>query len=272
MGFIRWRDFNTRHAHGVLDSIPLSHESLLRIKTSMSAVFSYAIRLGFITGANPVRECKAEGTQNDTEEYAYTLEEVQWILEKLGEPARTVCAVAAFSGLRESEIRGLKWEDYSRDLLHVRRAVWRTHVGDTKTSESRNSVPVIEPLRKLLDQHRLRNGSSTWIFAGEKKGFALHLDNLARHDIRPILGERWHGWQGFRRGLATNLFELGVPAEIAQLILRHADAETTRRHYLMLQSRSMRTAAMQKLGKAVGRWATIGNRRKRRNAINPHKR
>jgi hypothetical protein len=44
---------------------------------------------------------------------------------------------------------------------------------------------------------------------------------------------RWKGWHGFQRGLATTLYELGVPAEIACLILRN-DVDVTRHHYLNL--------------------------------------
>lgn len=255
IGEIRLRDFGTRDAQVVLDSISLSHESLLRIKTGMSAIFSYAIRLGYIDGPNPVRESKAEGKRTSPERYAYTLNEILYMLGKLSEPARTVCAVAAFAGLRESEIRGLQWPDYTGDVLYVRRSIWRTHIGDTKTEESENAVPVIAPLRKLLDQHKRRNGSSTWIFAGEKKGFSLNLDNLCRREIRPVLKNRWHGWHAFRRGLATNLFEMGVPAKVAQTILRHADESTTKKHYIVLESRRAGRSAMRKLERAVGKWA-----------------
>lgn len=265
VGHIKLKEFTTRNAQEVLDAINLSHSSLLRIKTGMSAIFSYAIRLGFLQGANPVRESKAEGTYNDSEQYAYRLDEIKWMMKRLGEPARTVIAVAAFTGLRESEIRGLQWDDYDGDLLHVRRKVWRGHVGKTKTRESQNSVPVIEPLRKILDLHKRRDGSSPWIFAGMKKGFALHLDNLARRDIRPVLGKRWHGWKAFRAGLSTNLYELGVPPEVSQLILRHADAETTRKFYLLLQSRGAARNAMRKLEKAL---AIKGQTRASRNSRN----
>jgi integrase len=271
VGQIKLREFTTQNAQSVLDGIDLSHSSLLRIKTGMSAIFSYAIRLGFLHGTNPVRETKAEGTYNDFEQYAYTLDEIKWMMKRLGEPARTVIAVAAFSGLRESEIRGLQWSDYDGDLLHVRRKVWRSHVGETKTPASKNSVPVIEPLRKILDLHKRRDGSSAWMFAGVKKGFALHLDNLARRDIRPVLGGRWHGWHAFRRGLSTNLFELGVPPEVSQLILRHADAETTRKHYLLLQSRGEARRAMRKLEKALAIKGQIRASRTSRNRKYPHK-
>ena len=40
--------------------------------------------------------------------HAYALEEAADMLDKLPEPARTVCAVAAFIGLARSELKGLK--------------------------------------------------------------------------------------------------------------------------------------------------------------------
>ena len=79
----------------------------------------------------------------------------------------------------------------------------------------------------------------------------LHLDNLCRRDIQPVLGARWKGWHAFRRGLATNLFGLGVPAEVAQTILRHANVSTTRTHYIVLESQQAGSSAMQKLEAAV---------------------
>lgn len=257
VGQTRLKDFTARHAQQVLDGIAgLSHSSGLRIKTAMSAVFSYAIRLGFVTGGNPVREARAEGKRTDPKLHAYTLKECQWMLERLMEPARTVVALAAFTGLRESEIRGLQWTDYDGAYLHVRRSIWRTHVGDTKTKESASAVPVISPLRKILDLHKRRDGVGPWIFVGQKKGFALNLDNLCARDIRPIVGTRWHGWHGFRRGLATNLFELGVPVETAKIILRHANVSTTQAHYVVLKSQREGKAAMHKLEKAVSKWAS----------------
>jgi integrase len=134
-----------------------------------------------------------------------------------------------------------------RDIieLQVRRGVWRTYTNQRKTPESKAVVPVIGPLKKMLDAHRERTGTAHgWIFAGEKKHFALNLDKLARRDIIPKVKERWHGW---RRGLSTILFDLGVDPEIASKILRHADSATTRRHYIMLKSRKHGQAAMRKL-------------------------
>jgi integrase len=44
-----------------------------------------------------------------------------------------------------------------------------------------------------------------------------------------IQRERWHA---YRRALATNLHELGVPDIVIQAILRHEDIRTTQRSYI----------------------------------------
>jgi hypothetical protein len=58
-------------------------------------------------------------------------------------------------------------------------------------------------------------------------------DNLAKRELIPDLktkGLRWHGWHAFRRGLATNLRELGIPDGVILRILRNADSGTAQAH------------------------------------------
>jgi integrase len=43
------------------------------------------------------------------ETFAYSLEEIKQMLEVLPEPAATITAVAAFTGVRKSELRGFLW-------------------------------------------------------------------------------------------------------------------------------------------------------------------
>ena len=83
------------------------------------------------------------------------------------------------------------------------------------------------------------------------KGTPLSLNNVLNRQILPVLnacvkcgkvrsehGEdheyerdstrpEWHGWHAFRRGLATNLHDLGVDDKTIQAILRHANVAVT---------------------------------------------
>ncbi len=64
---------------------------------------------------------------------------------------------------------------------------------------------------------------------------SLDLDCFAKRVIRPALkkaGIEWHGWHAFRRGLATNLYRLGVPDKTIQSILRHSSVATTMNVYV----------------------------------------
>jgi integrase len=45
-------------------------------------------------------------------------------------------------------------------------------------------------------------------------------------------GVEWHGFHSFRRGLATNWYGLGMDEMTIKAIMRHANVETTRRHYI----------------------------------------
>jgi len=274
VGSIRMRDFHTRDAQHLFDAIlddhpGLSHQSLLPVKAFLSAVFTYARQEDVLRAANPMQGVKAEGRRYKPLRTAYTLEDIHTMLSKLKEPERTVVTLAAFTGLRASEIRGLRWEDYSGHEIRVVRSVWRTHIGPTKTEESgENPVPVIPILRTALKAHRQAFGGDGFIFAGERRGAPLNLDNLSRRAITPVLGDRWKGWHGFRRGLASNLYRLGVPDKIIQDILRHADVSTTQAHYIVVDHSETRTA-MQKLERAVGKeWAKAKRRSTRKSLQN----
>ena len=63
--------------------------------------------------------------------------------------------------------------------------------------------------------------------------------------MRPLLEKLelpWYGWHAFRRGLATNLNQIGVDPKDVQAILRHADFQTTMNHYVKSVPESVKRA------------------------------
>lgn len=228
----------------------LSRSTLKHIKSVLSAVFTHAKRCGAFNGVNPVRDVSIPKGRESEETYAYSLEEIHRMLDVLPDPAATVIATAAFTGLRKGELRGLRWENLSTDEMQVTHSVWNRHIGDPKTRASKAPIPVIAPLLRFLERHRARMGNpqNGWVFASGN-GSPLHLDNLVRREIRPSLEKtkvEWHGWHAFRRGLATNLQRLGVPIKVAQLLLRQADFGTTANYYVKVVDEDARQA-MQRL-------------------------
>jgi integrase len=190
--------------------------------------------------AAPAPKSERERKIRESNRHAYTLEEVAEMLDKLPEPARTVCAVAAFTGLSRSELRGLKWTDFDGESIKVQRKVWAgdgngMHIGATKTDAREAAVTVVPVLQKILAKYKKEFpvAGDGWIFRGEKLLRPLDLDNVSRRDIPQFINGAWHGWHAFRRGLGTRLNEAGVPDKDIQLILRHADVSTTTAYYIL---------------------------------------
>jgi integrase len=163
----------------------LSRNSLKHIKTFMSAFFKLAKQQGYYSGENPVRDTAISPRAAEPQEtYAYDLDEIQSILALLPETAATVFAVAAFAGLRRSELQGLVWENYQDGVIRVTRAVWEGQINEPKTKRSRGAVPVIKPLAARLDLYRLRCGNpqSGPMFANQS-GKPMSLNNLLHREI-----------------------------------------------------------------------------------------
>ena len=125
--------------------------------------------------------------------------------------------------------------DFAGDMLTVKRSIWKAVVNEPKTRASRQSVPVIPTLAKILDEHRasMRNPGTGVIFHSGN-GEHMDMDKLAQRVIRPAVEAclPWYGWHGFRRGIASNLYELGANDKIVQRVLRHAKPHVTRERYI----------------------------------------
>ncbi len=248
------REYRTFDCEQMLLSIArqedLCRTSLGHIKHFLSGVFRYARRQGVLDTANPMHEVELPRARPGGETHAYSLEEEVQMLGILPEPAATAVAVAAFTGTRKGEIRGLLWEDYDGFSIRVKQAVWRSHVDEPKREKSKGAIPVIAQLRLFLERHRARSGNPHQGYILQSpQGKPLNLDALAKDVIRPAFEAAklpWYGWHAFRRGLATNLNRLGVPDKVIQQILRHANVTTTMNIYVKMVSQDA-TAAMKTL-------------------------
>lgn len=138
LGDKRLRDFEPVEGERLLNDFAAKRQRantmLKNVKGFLSVTFRYAVRTGTIR-FNPMRESMLpKNGKPMAETYAYSLSEIKAMLKALPEPARTVVLVAALTGLRMSEIRGLKWTDLDGDALHVRRSVWRTRGRSHRTA------------------------------------------------------------------------------------------------------------------------------------------
>jgi integrase len=260
--------FTAQDGRRLMESIDqtLSHRRHIRIKNFLSGVFAWAIADNEYLGANPMSEIKVGGHTNIPQEHAYTLEEVADMLENLAEPARTLCAVAAFTGLSHSELPGLKWSDYDGESIAVERKITPNfvrsdkkvighYIGPPKTTARKASIPVVPQLQKILVKYKKKfpPGQDDWIFRSEESLKVINLDNLGRREIAPKIKGSWCGWHAFRRGLGTRLNDLGVDTKTIQAILRHANISTTLAFYI-IPSQARAQAGLKKMAKALAKY------------------
>ncbi len=281
---MRLRDFRVLSAQQVIDAIhrqnrELKYSTLAHLRNLLSLIFDEAERLELLPkgAGNPVKLVRLPDAPEDNETHAYSLREIETMLAVIPEPAATICAVAAFTGLRRAELRGLRWEDYDDQQLMVNRSVWEGFTNEPKTKRSKAAVPVIPRLVAILEQHWLacEKPSRGPMFANAK-GNPANLNNTLNREILPALNRcgtcrkpkadhiaaavshefkrddslpMWRGWHAFRRGLASTLYGLGVDDVMVQQVLRHKDVQVTRDHYIKT-SNDQSIAAMAKLESA----------------------
>jgi integrase len=154
----------------------------------------------------------------------------------LGPVLRVVVIAAAMTGLRQSELLGLRWRDV--DWIAQRIRVRKPHVrgvhstrGKSELSTKR-SVPMAERLARELDRWSKRavyRGDDDLVFAHPQTGHALDRSKVSKRfksackdaGVRPV---RFHD---LRHTFATRLAASGTPMRTIQEFLGHADSKTT---------------------------------------------
>jgi integrase len=280
---IKLRDYRTVHAQRLLREIKVGRLTLVHTKRFLSSVFKFAKQQGVLDGLNPLVDVSVPGRPTKFKGKAYSMFEVARMMEDLEvdperytdqqndnrQTASEVIMILALTGLRTSECRAIRWGDWDeeRKVLNVQRSAWKTTIGPTKNIASEGAIPIIPLCEKVLlaRKARLNPSPQDYIFAGQRRGTPLNFHNLEVRVIKPALKKSWahklengnwvpdpttgvefKGFHGFRRGIASNLFSLGVNPKICAAILRHSDIGTTLSWYIQTPEAESREA-MEKL-------------------------
>src|SRR5207244_6381469 len=141
--------------------------------------------------SNPWHDVKILGKVRPPKGTAhYTLEEAENIISALVEhvDAQLVVALSFFVVLRPSEIAAVRWVDFDRTAVNIRRAVVNGIVGTCKTLESVATLPLIDQVLVLLQLWRLNCGNLTegWVFENKNRK-PMDLNDMVHRDILPTL-------------------------------------------------------------------------------------
>jgi integrase len=165
-----------------------------------------------------------------------TTAEVSVILAAASGRWRPLIIVAAFTGLRASELRGLRWRDVDlkANELHVNQRADRfNEIGSPKAVKSRRTVPFGSFVANTLKEWKLACPPNDLdiVFATSKGTIDYHA-NVVQQGLIPTvtkaLGEpKYTGLHCFRHFYASWLIDRGLPPKVIQERLGHASITMT---------------------------------------------
>jgi integrase len=147
--------------------------------------------------------------------------EIKALINNLSSRERTLVLVVASTGLRQSELFGLKWGDINFDqgTMSVTRSIVCGVVGPCKTESPQKPVPVhptvLEALAKWKEASQYI-GPDDWVFANRRHRGRKPIwgQAILRKYIRPVAQrvgiQKWFGWHTFRHYSAASIYRCGI--------------------------------------------------------------
>jgi integrase len=174
-----------------------SHDMTERVVRTLSAIVGEAQGRGLVA-VNNVREAARERFKRSKKRAARakprpkkpTKEELRKIIEAIPDRRRPIILTAIFTGLRGSELRGLKWEDVDLNagILHVRRRVDRFNkFGPPKSEAGTRDIPLGPIVLNTLKAWKLAcpKGKLDLVFPTGAGNVESHM-NILKRIFQPI--------------------------------------------------------------------------------------
>ena len=242
----------------------LAHESCDKVRDVLSAILGSAVQYGLLV-KNPVVGLRmpAQKRGKCRTKPHLTPEQFEQLVNAIAEPYATMLYVGVWTGLRVSELIGLRWEDVHADSLTVDERCCRGDWGAPK-SEASNATIGVEPcVLQRIHALKLRtvavragtavrrykliksDGPDALVFQSVRDGKPMRDNNILSRHIKPaarLLGLGWVNWRCLRTSHATWMIESGANPKDVQGQMRHSRISTTMDIYAQFVPESQRRA------------------------------
>ena len=235
-GTVNLSDVRTMEVESWLRRLPLAKGSCAKIRNLLSVLFNHACRHELFD-RNPIRLVR-QGSKRRATPCVLTPPEIKALINALGLRERTLVLIVASTGLRQSELFGLKWGDinFALGTMGVTRSIVCGVVGPCKTESSQKPVPVhptvLETLAKWREACRYTKPDD-WVFASRQHRGRKPIwgQAILRKYIRPAAQrvgiQKQFGWHTFRHTYSTLLRSVGTEFKVMQELLRHSSLRST---------------------------------------------
>jgi integrase len=247
------------------NELNLKGTTVQRFHANIHKAMKYAVKHDLII-ANPMNKVERPKGQKYTGSF-YSISELEELFDAIkGDPCEFPVLMAAFYGLRRSEIMGLRWQaiDFENNQITIDHTVVQcvcdgvamtVEKDRTKNKSSCRSMPLVPQYRELLLSMKERQENcrklcgncyteSDYIFVNDlgvpyKPNYVTQHFKLVlqKHELRDI---RFHD---LRHTCASLLLKNGVPMKDIQEWLGHSDYNTTANIYAHLDTTSKSTSA-----------------------------
>jgi integrase len=236
-----------RYFTGLAES-KLSFESVDKIRDVLASVMNTAIEHGFLV-QSPLSRVKLPRDRRGRKSKPFlTPQQFALVIDLIAEPYATMVYAAVYTGLRVSELCGLRWRSLHTDSITIDERYCRGDFGAPKSEASNATIPVnqcvldrIAWLKTLTVEVRSgravrkyrvvkRAEADDLVFQSVRTGAPMRDNNILCRYIKPVgrkLGMPWLNWRCLRTSHATWLKLAGADVKDAQAQMRHSRASTT---------------------------------------------
>lgn len=219
----------SRFVQSVTDQYGLGFKAAANHLLVVRNVLGYGVNAGFLD-QNVARDVSVPRDLHREKRVAASKEDVEKLKQLEPSPMMTMAMLALYAGMRRGEIIALRWKDVDLDAgtISIERSVayngYFPVVKAPKTAASLATVPILNPLRDYL------------LRIGPKKGLVVPGPDgkLLNNQQQVKLFRAWTEENGLgftlhqlRHYFATALWENDVPADEAQILLRHSSLRMT---------------------------------------------
>jgi integrase len=247
-----------------LSSSTLAHESKDKIRDVLSSILTSAVQYGLLI-KNPVEGVRMPAEKRGKRKIKphVSPEQFEQLLNGIPEPYASMVYVAVWTGLRISELIGLRWEDVHEDSLTIDERYCRGDWAAPKSEASNATIGVESCVIRRINRLKLltvevkaghatrrykvvkSDGPADLVFQSVKTGAAMRDNNILSRHIKPAArksGLPWVNWRCLRTSHATWLVEAGANPKDVQGQMRHSRIATTMDIYAQFVPASQRRA------------------------------
>jgi integrase len=239
----------------------LSNESRDKVRDVLASILGSAEKFGFLV-KNPAKGLKLPPAKRGRPSKRYlTPTQFMVLVDLIREPYSTMVFVAVYTGLRVSELIGLRWRNVHGDSITIDERFCRGDWGPPKSGASNATIPVNQAVIERINRLKVltvevkagratrcyrvvkSEGPDHLVFQSLVKGAPMRDNNILTRHIKPA-ARKLHldfiNWRCLRTSHATWLKLAGADVKDAQAQMRHSRASTTLEIYQQFVPESQR--------------------------------